>query len=613
MPKLIEIDAPQALSQPRETAASQGADQAAALGQIGKGSEYIGRAVMSYQTSTAKNAATEYRMQLRNMQRDVEQQYDLDQRSEQFENRLPAVRERVLGQFKFASQNVFDRDARIYEGDYRYSLGENVQQERLQRGYSELQQVASTNSVLMSDQTEFDGASLVFSEFSNRINEELDNNDITAAQARQLKSTTLAGAIQNIQDENPAMANQLLNEYASLLTPAEYAKYDNLISDSTDINASLLAAETVFTENPNATVPQLRSALSELGLTPSQRNDATAQVRQMVSDRETAVARNRSKSSVSLVQDAYEQDWPSYSPTQKATQIAAIRKNKDASPEAVATSLRIATAEGKVVTDQALWARLWSNPELMGTPGLSYSDVADRIQPSEWQGLEKRKASMEAGILNESLVDSVLKRNFDRYSIEDDLQVGSIGLQVIARLRGTTPTADNVQDAFDQIYQAGQRYDSALFGKTGNEFEGVPEGLIADATENFPDLVSLVRATSPGLNEDQFAAQLDKALSRLSGMTPEAQREKLLAIRAELESLTAPPPPRLSQPSGSVRQDEPAPRRRYRDIARSAPSLGADEELETTQLPNDLDEPVVGPLEEPAPRRRYRDIAKGPS
>ena len=594
MPKLIEIDAPQALSQPRETAASQGADQAAALGQIGKGSEYIGRAVMSYQTSTAKNAATEYRLQLRNMQRDVEQKYDLDQRSEQFENRLPAVRERVLGEFKFASKNVFDRDARIYEGDYRYSLGENVQQERLQRGYSELQQVASTNSVLMSDQTEFDGASLVFSEFSNRINEELDNNDITAAQARQLKSTTLAGAIQNIQDENPAMANQLLNEYASLLTPAQYADFDNSISDSTDINASLLAAETVFTENPNATVPQLRSALGELGLTPSQRKDATAQMRQMVSDRETAVARNRSKSSVSLVQDAHEQDWPSYSPTQKATQIAAIRKNKDASPEAVATSLRIATAEGKVVTDQALWARLWSNPELMGTPGLAYSDVADRIQPSEWQGLEKRKASMEAGTLNESLVDSVLKRNFDRFSIEDDLQVGSIGLQVIARLRGTTPTADNVQDAFDQIYQLGQRYDKPVLPFVpggGNEFEGVPEGVIAEATESFPDLVSLVRATSPGLNEDQFAAQLDKALRRLSGMSPEAQREKLLAIRAELERLTAPPPlpvaappptanapTRMSQPPGSVR-------------------IGAEDAFEPLPLPSGFNEFDDSPLD----------------
>ena len=569
MPKLIEIDAPQALSQPRETAASQGADQAAALGQIGKGSEYIGRAVMSYQTSTAKNAATEYRMQLRNMQRDVEQKYDLDQRSEQFENRLPAVRERVLGEFKFASKNVFDRDARIYEGDYRYSLGENVQQERLQRGYSELQQVASTNSVLMSDQTEFDGASLVFSEFSNRINEELDSNDITAAQARQLKSTTLAGAIQNIQDENPAMANQLLNEYASLLTPAQYANFDNSISASTDINASLLAAETVFTENPNATVPQLRSALGGLDLTPSQRRDATAQMRQMVSDRETAVARDRAKSSVSLVQDTYERDWSSFSPTQKATQIAAIRKNKDASPEAVATSLRIATAEGKVVTDQALWARLWKNPQLMGTPGLAYSDVADRIQPSEWQGLEKRKASMEAGTLNESLVDSVLKRNFDRFSIEDDLQVGSIGLQVIARLRGTTPTADNVQEAFDQIYQLGQRYDKPLLPFApggGNEFEGVSEGVIAEATKNFPDLVSLVRAGNPDLNETQLAAQLDKALRRLSGMSAEAQREKLLAIRAELERLTAPPPlpidaptptanapTRMSQPPGSVR------------------------------------------------------------
>lgn len=589
MPKLIEIDAPQALSQPRETAASQGADQAAALGQIGKGSEYIGRAVMSYQTSTAKNAATEYRLQLRNMQRDVEQKYDLDQRSEQFENRLPAVRERVLGEFKFASKNVFDRDARIYEGDYRYSLGENVQQERLQRGYSELQQVASTNSVLISDQTEFDGASLVFSEFSNRIDEELDNNDITAAQARQLKSTTLAGAIQNIQDENPAMANQLLNEYASLLTPAQYADFDNSISDSTDINASLVAAETVFKENPNATVPQLRSAIGDLDLTPSQRKDATAQVRQMVSDRETAVARNRSKASVSLVQDTYEQNWSSYSPEQKATQIAAIRKNKNASPEAVDTSLRIATAEGKVVTDQALWARLWKNPQLMGTPGLAYSDVADRIQPSEWQGLEKRNASMEAGTLNESLVDSVLKRNFDRYSIEDDKQIGSIGLQVIARLRGTTPTADNVQDAFDQIYELGQRYDKpalSIFPGGGNEFEGVSEGVIADATESVPDLVSLMRAANPDLNETQFAAQLDIALRRLSGMTPEAQREKLLAIRAELERLTAvaaPPPTanaptRMSQPPGSVR-------------------VGADDVFEPLPLPDDFDEAGVSLLD----------------
>ena len=547
---------------------------------------------MSYQTSTAKSAATEYRMQLRSLQRDVEQKYDLDQRSEQFENRLPAVRERVLGRYKFASQNVFDEDARIYEGDYRYSLGENVQQEILQRGYSELQQEASSNAVLMSDETEFDGASEVFGEFSSRVDEQLANNDITAAQARQLKSTTLAGAIQNIQDENPAMATQLLEQYSSLLTPAQYASFDNSISDSTDINASLLAAETVFTENPNATVPQLRSALGELDLTPSQRRDATAQMRQMVSDRETAVARNRAKSSVSLVQDTYEQDWSSYSPTEKAANIAAIRKNKDASPEAVATALRIATAEGKVVTDQALWARLWNNPELMGTSGLAYSDVADRIPPSEWQGLEKRRASMEAGTLNESLVDSVLKRNFDRYSIEDDKQIGSIGLQVIARLRGTTPTADNVQEAFDQVYELGQRIDSGLFaGKTGNEFEGVPKAFIAETNESVPDLVSLMRIVDPDLNETQLAARLDIALRRLSGMSPEAQREKLLAIRAELESLTAPPPlpvaappptanapTRMSQPPGSVR-------------------VGADNVFEPLPLPDDFDEAGVSLLD----------------
>ena len=85
MPKLIEVDAPQALQLPRETAATQGADQAVALGQIGKGSEYMGRALMSYQSSTAKSAATDYRMKLRSLQRDIEQQY-IDER--QREDRL---------------------------------------------------------------------------------------------------------------------------------------------------------------------------------------------------------------------------------------------------------------------------------------------------------------------------------------------------------------------------------------------------------------------------------------------------------------------------------------------------------------------------------------------
>ena len=75
-----------------------------------------------------------------------------------------------------------------------------------------------------------------------------------------------------------------------------------------------------------------------------------------------------------------------------------------------------------------------------------------------------------------------------------------------------------------------------------------------------------MRAANADLNEDQFAAQLDIALRRLSGMSAEAQRGKLLAIRAELERLTAPPPlpidaptptanapTRMSQPPGSVR------------------------------------------------------------
>ena len=552
MPKLIEVDAPQALQLPRETAATQGADQAVALGQIGKGAEYMGRALTSYQSSTAKSAATEYRMRMRALQRDVEQNYDLDQRKQQFEDRLPAIRDEVLGRYKFASQSVFDQDARIYEEDYRYSLGENVQTELLQRQYGELQADATAESALIADQEDLEAAGEEFGDWVNRVSALQRENDITPAQARALTSNALSGAIQNLQDENPELAGQLLEKYRTYLSPQQYSSFDNSISQSRDINASLLAAESVFEQNPDASVPQLRAALGELDLTPKQRKDAMAQLRQMTSDRETAAVRARDKASRQLLQDTQEVDWPTLDPQERATRVAGIKRDKNASPQAVATALKIATATTPVVTDQNVFGRLWRNPALVGTPGHTWDELADRVKPDDWQELEKRAAAMRDGTLNAGVINSTLESNFKRYGIDSDDDVGQITLQVRARLRGSKITADSVQAAFDDIYKAVNRFDTGfLTVGVGNEYDEVTPGIIAEAEENFPVVVAAIRQREPDLNPDQLAARVDRAMKNLQAMEPAARGQQLRLLEAELRALTgqpAAPAPATSAP-----------------------------------------------------------------
>ena len=254
-------------------------------------------------------------------------------------------------------------------------------------------------------------------DWANRVGALQSENQITPAQARLLTSTALSGAIQNLQDENPELAGQLLESYATYISPQQYSSFDNSISKSRDINASLLAAESVFKQNPNASVPQLRAALGELDLTPKVRKDAMVQLRQMASDRETASTRARDSAGRLLIQNTYERDWQTMDPTQKATEIANIARNKDASPTAVATALRIATATTPVVTDQNVFGLLWRNPGLVGTPGHTWNELADRIKPENWQSLLKRSEALREGTLNTDLVNGELKILFDRYGI----------------------------------------------------------------------------------------------------------------------------------------------------------------------------------------------------
>lgn len=542
MPKLIEVDAPQALQLPRETAASQGADQAAALGQIGNDAEYMGRALMSYGIDTAKTAASEYRTRLRSLQSEIERQYDVDERAAQFDSRLPALREKVLGSHKFASQSVFDQEAGIYEDDFRYTINEHVQTELLERKYVGLQSRASDKSAFIAEAENLEEASDEYDSWTAEVDAKLEANDVSAAQARSLKSDAIVGAINNLQDENPELAGQLLERYRTYISPQQYSSFDNAISQSRDINASLLAAESVFEQNPDASVPQLRAALGELPLTPKQRKDSLAQLRQMTSDRETAAVRARDKASRQLLQSTQEVDWPTLDPKEKATRIAAIKKNKNASPPAVATALKIATATSPIVTDQNVFGRLWRRPDLVGTPGNTWDELADRVKPDDWQELEKRAAAMQDGTLNASLIDSTLESNFKTYGIESDADVGQITLQVRARLRGSKITSDSVQAAFDSIYKAVKRFDSGgILNKTGNEFDKVTPGILAYAEENFPLVVDAIRLKEPYLNPTQLAAEVDKAAKNLQRLDPAAQAEQLRELEAEVRALTGQP------------------------------------------------------------------------
>ena len=541
MPKLIEVDAPQALQLPRETAATQGADQAAALGQIGKGAEYMGRALMSYGIDTAKTAASEYRTRLRSLQSKIEREYDVDERAAQFDSRLPALREKVLGSHKFASQSVFDQEAGIYEDDFRYTINEHVQTELLERKYVGLQSRASDKSAFIAEAENLEEASDEYESWTAEVDAKLEANDVSAAQARSLKSDAIVGAINNLQDENPELAGQLLEKYRTYLSPQQYSSFDNAISQSRDINASLLAAESVFEQNPDASVPQLRAALGELPLTPKQRKDAMAQLRQMTSDRETAAVRARDKASRQLLQNTQEVGWLTLDPQEKATRIAAIKRNKSASPPAVATALKIATATSPIVTDQNVFGRLWRRPDLVGTPGNTWDELADRVKPDDWQELEKRAASMRDGTLNAGVINSTLESNFKRYGIDSDDDVGQITLQVRARLRGSKITPDSVQAAFDDIYKAVYRFDTGLFNIDGNEYDTITPGIIAEAEENFPVVVAAIRQREPDLNPDQLAARVDRAMKNLQAMEPAARGQQLRLLEAELRALTGQP------------------------------------------------------------------------
>ena len=540
MPKLIELDAPQALQLPRETAATQGGDQAVALGQLGRSVGTLGRAIQSYEAASAKTAATEYRMQLRSLQRDIERTVPWDQREKAFQSRLPSLKENVLKQHRMASRVVFDEQASIYEDDYAFSLNENSYAEMLRIKDADQDGIATAASVVAADQSSLEEIELELADTFAGWDAMRDQGELSPQRVANLQAQTVGGLIDNLTDSNPALARQVLEKYATSMSPGAYASRDNALSSSNDINVSVSAADEVFDQNPDGTVPQLMAVVRDMDLTPEQRKMTEVRVRQMVGDRETAKARQMAAADQQMINETYETDWQSLDPQEKQLRIAAIQNNRNASPNARATALRIATATTPVVTDQALYGRLWQNPQLVGTPGYEFSDLADRIKGEDWQELEKRLTQYREGTLNSSLVDNVLKFNFDQYEIEDAKDIGSITLQVRSYLSSNDlpVTRENVQQAFDAVKAAATRPREWWFGTT-TDYSGSPARTIEEASELHPYVLASIAVANPTANNIDMAAEIVakvRTLETMRSANPDLYKETMRKLKIAVES-----------------------------------------------------------------------------
>jgi len=539
MPKLIELDAPQALQLPRETAVTQGGDQAVALGQLGRSVGTLGRAIQSYEAASAKTAATEYRMQLRSLQRDIERTVPWDQREKAFQSRLPNLKENVLKQHRMASRVVFDEQASIYEDDYAFSLNENSYAEMLRIKDAEQDSIATAASVVAADQSSLEEIDLELTDTFAGWDAMRDQGELSPQRVANLQAQTVGGLIDNLTDSNPALARQVLEKYATSMSPGAYASRDNALSTSNNINVSVSAADEVFDQNPDGTVPQLMSIVREMGLTPEQRKMTEVRIRQMVGDRETAKARQMQAADQQMINETYETDWQSLDPQEKQIRIAAIEKNRNTSSSARATALRIATATTPVVTDQALYGRLWRNPQLVNTPGYQFSNLADRIKAEDWQELEKRFTQYREGTLNSSVVDNVLKSNFDTYEIQNEKDIGSITLQVRSYLRNNDllATRENVQQAFDAVKAAAAR--PGWFGRTSFNYQEAPAVTIEEASELHPYVLASIAVENPMANDIDMASRIGARVSTLETMRsadPDRYKETMRRLKIAVES-----------------------------------------------------------------------------
>ena len=535
MPKLIELNAPQAIALPRETAGTQGGVQAAAIGTLGGQVSSLGRSVMSYQKATANAASAEYRMELRSLQKNIERSTDPAGRMEAFENQTPSIRARVLKKYRFASAPTFDASASLYEGDYRYSLDENAHVEMLQRTDAMQDGIATSISVHAAAETDMEGFNESVEEQFAKWNAQVNDGEILQSRANNLMRSTVSGAITNLSDENPEMAQQVLAKHGTLLTPGQFAQFENTLEAAVGINKEVQIADAVFTGNPDATVPALAALVKEMytdkDITATERDGIMTRVKSMVSDRETAANRTQQKADTAIIDLVYAADYDNMTPQGKAALRGSIERKPGLSHSGRSTALSVFDAQGVVKTDPSLFGRLWSNPELLGTHGFGLNEVARSMEAGDLKAIQKRHTSALDGTLNSGLVDGVLAKNFKRWGIKNDAKKGSIILQVSAALSGKSPTETNVQDAFNRIYDAGK--DAGVWNT--DDFNAVPAATIAMAREQHPDVLAVVAnsiaartRTSPG--DVELAEGVNRVLGKLAEIRRTSQDAYNVAV-----------------------------------------------------------------------------------
>jgi hypothetical protein len=565
VPKLIELNAPQAISLPRETAETQGGVQAAAIGTLGKQVSSLGRSVMSYQKATANAAAAEYRMELRSLTKTIERSTDPAGRLEAFENQTPSIRARVLKKYRFASAPTFDESASLYEGDYRYSIDENAHTEMLQRTDAMQDGIATSISVHAASASDIEAVEETLSEGFATWDAMASDGDLTPIRLRALKRDTVFGTITNLSDENPELAQQVLKNHSSSLTPAQFAQFDNFLDDAVGINRQVDIADDLFTLYPDATVPALAALVKKIyndgDITVRERDGINTRISAMVSDRETAANRTQQKADTAIIDLVYAADYDNMTPQNKAALRGSIERKPGLSPGGRSTALSVFDAQGVVKTDPATFGFLWSNPHLLGTPA-EYDDagnqtkpdytlngLATRLEPEHLMALQKEQtkragssaANLEKSVgafgTHSSLVTSIVNANFESRGIVNEKKRGVILLQMIEALSGKVPTQTNVQDAFDAIL-AGSQKPGRWYGYS-TDYDYFPAATIRLASEEQPELLavvagSIVARTGRTPNDNELAEKVSRTLEDLESLraNPEAFAKKWQKIQS---------------------------------------------------------------------------------
>lgn len=454
MPNLIEINPAQAVSLARETPESQGAAVAQAVGNIGRGTEALGRGVMSYQSSVAQAAARDYRGQLKALRLDVNSRFgDPDERESHFETKRSALRDKVLRSNRFASKSRFNQDADLFEEDQRLALREQAHNDRMRIGYEAQGRIANDIADEVGD------GELELPESMDRIRDQLSEWDrqveaglLSVEQRSRLSGSLATGAVQLRAQVDAGGAERMLDQLHSYIDPSSQAT----LRKSLEAESRLQGGRNTFDAaleafGPNVSLSKLLAFGKANAPSGEARDDFDARARRYYTGRQSEL-RNAETEANELLFDATNEFLlgdPSIAEREEYRDSIL----RDVGSDPVGKKAAVALLDvGEVQTDSFYLGELWSNPGLMGQPGYTRQDLLTRLAPEDRRAFVKRHADFKAGTLNSSVIDSVLSENFDRLGIKKPSRKGEYLVRVRKILHGQTPTRDLVQDAFNSAH-----------------------------------------------------------------------------------------------------------------------------------------------------------------